>query len=235
MGVDQKSPEEYKQLRIVMAKNLGSKCKLCRRAGEKLFLKGDRCATPKCAMVRKPYAPGAHGQVASMRRGGGRGRGLSEFGKQLAEKQKLKRLYSISEQQFRRHLKKAKKQTGVVGDNLILQLEMRLDNIVYRLGLAVSRSQARQLANHSMFLINGRSLNIPSAQLKVGDEIKVKDQKAKNSHFKELQVIMKKKHQLPEWLSFDADTMTGKVSAYPEKEEVGATLDLSTVIEFYSR
>lgn len=219
-----------------MAKNLGSKCKLCRRSGEKLFLKGDRCATPKCAMVRKPYAPGAHGQVASMGRGGrGRGRGLSEFGKQLAEKQKVKRIYCVSEQQFRRHLKEAQKQTGVVGDNLILQLEMRLDNIVYRLGLAVSRSQARQLVSHGMFLVNGKVLNIPSARLKVDDEIKVKDQKAKNSYFKELQAIIKKKHQLSEWLSFDADTMAGKVLSYPEKNEAGAGLDLPAVIEFYSR
>ncbi len=214
-----------------MAKNLGSKCKLCRRAGEKLFLKGDRCATPKCAMLRKPYAPGAHGPTSNRRFS----RGLSEFGKQLAEKQKVKRIYGISEQQFRRHLKGAQKQTGVVGDNLVMQLEMRLDNIVFRLGLAVSRSQARQMVSHSMFLINNKSLNVPSAKLKIGDELKVKGQKMKGGYFKELQAIIKKKHQFPEWLSFDADTMTGKVLSAPAKEEAEAGLDLPAVIEFYSR
>ncbi|MEA2006688.1 MAG: 30S ribosomal protein S4 [Patescibacteria group bacterium] len=211
-----------------MAKNLGSKCKLCRRAGEKLFLKGDRCASSKCAIVRKPYAPGAHGQT-------GGGRGLSEFGKQLAEKQKLKRLYSISEQQFRRHLGDAQKQTGVVGDNLIIGLEMRLDNIIYRLGLAVSRSQARQLVSHGMFKVNNKPLNVPSVQLRIGDEIQVKEQKIKNSYFKELQTIIKKKHQLPGWLSFDTETMTAKILSSPDKDEVGAAVDMPAVLEFYSR
>ena len=135
-----------------MAKNLDSKCKLCRRAGEKLFLKGDRCSTPKCAIVRKPYAPGMHGGVKKYQKG------LSEFGKQLAEKQKIKRIYGVSEKQFKRHLVDATKQEGVAGDNLINRLEMRFDNIIFRLGWASSRAQARQLVSHTLpFLLRGHS------------------------------------------------------------------------------
>lgn len=210
-----------------MAKNIGSKCKLCRRAGEKLLLKGDRCASPKCAIVRKPYAPGAHGQSRS--------RGLSEFGKQLAEKQKIKRIYGVSEAQFRMHLGEAQKKKGVAGDNLVARIEMRLDNIVYRLGLAASRSQARQLVGHGFFLINQRSLDVASAKVKVGDEISLKKIKGQKEYFKQLQAILKKKQDLPGWLSFDPDTMSGKVLAVPAKEEAAMGLDLSAIIEYYSR
>ncbi len=213
-----------------MANQAKSKCKLCRRAGEKLFLKGDRCLSPKCAMVRKPYIPGAHGNA-----GGGKGRGLSDFGKQLAEKQKLKRIYRVTEKQFKKHLKEAELQPGVVGDNLIIRLESRLDNIIYRLGFAVSRAQARQLVSHSMFTVNGKVLDIPSAILKVGDDIVLKSQKKGKTFFQELQAVLKKKHDVPGWLSFDVNNMSAKVLAAPNKDELGTGVNVSLVIEFYSR
>ena len=212
-----------------MSTQTDSKCKLCRRAGEKLFLKGDRCASPKCAVVRKPYAPGMHGGTGKFTKG------LSEFGKQLAEKQKVKRLYGVSEKQFRKHLAEAQKQKGVAGENLLTRLEMRLDNVIYRLGLAVSRAQARQLVGHSLFLVNGRTLNIPSAKVRVGDEITVKENKLAKTYMKELQAVLKKKHESPAWVTLDPQTMTGKVLSSPAKEEINAGLDLHLVIEFYSR
>ncbi|HHX58710.1 MAG TPA: 30S ribosomal protein S4 [Candidatus Moranbacteria bacterium] len=211
-----------------MAKNLGSKCKLCRRAGEKLFLKGDRCATPKCALVRKAYKPGMHGPK-------GEGRGLSDYGSQLKEKQKLKRSYGLSEQQFRKHLVEAQSKQGVVGDNLMSRLEMRLDNVVYRLGFASSRSQARQMVSHKAFLLNGRSLNIPSAEVKVGDEIQVKKHKADRKYFKDLQLVLKGGANIPKWLSLDPAELKGKVLSNPTREEIGLGFDLASVIEFYSR
>lgn len=214
-----------------MANQEKSKCKLCRRAGEKLFLKGDRCVSPKCAMVRKPYIPGAHGNAG----GGRKGRGLSDFGKQLAEKQKLKRIYRITEKQFKKHLKEAQLQPGVVGDNLVIRLESRFDNIVYRLGIAVSRTQARQLVSHNMFTVNGKMLNIPSAILKIGDEIALKNQKKEKTFFKELQTILKKKQDVTGWLSLDANQMSAKVLAAPTKDNLGTGVNISLVIEFYSR
>ncbi|MEA1925800.1 MAG: 30S ribosomal protein S4 [Patescibacteria group bacterium] len=223
-----------------MAKQTNSKCKLCRRAGEKLFLKGDRCATPKCAIVRKPYAPGMHGGTNRSFGGGGGhgrgGRGLSEFGKQLAEKQKIKRMYGVSEQQFKKHLSEAMQQKGVVSDNLLIRLESRFDNIIYRLGLASSRSQARQMVNHSTFLVNGKILDVPSAKLKTGDEISVKKQKAAKLYIKELEAILRKKdEEVSSWLSFDSKTMTGKVLSSPPKDEINSNLNTHLVIEFYSR
>jgi small subunit ribosomal protein S4 len=212
-----------------MAKILSSKCKLCRRAGEKLFLKGDRCSSPKCAMVRKAYAPGAHGNAD------GRRRGLSEYGKQLAEKQKLKRIYGISEKQLRRHLAIAKKKSGVLGDNLLLTLESRLDNIIYRLGVAQSRSQARQLVSHGLFTVNGKPLNIPSATVRVGDVIKVKETKLEKNFIKEVKVVLKKNSLNAKWLDFNAGKLEGKVLAKPSKDEIGVNVDVAMVIEFYSR
>lgn len=214
-----------------MANQAKSKCKLCRRAGDKLFLKGDRCASPKCAMVRKPYIPGAHGNAG----GGYKGRGMSDFGKQLAEKQKLKRIYRVTEKQFKKHLKEAQLQSGVVGDNLVIRLESRFDNIIYRLGYAVSRAQARQLVSHSMFTVNGKVLNIPSAILKIGDEIVLKPQKKEKTFFKELQTVLTKKQNVSGWLSFDVTNMSAKVLATPNKDELGTGVNVSLVIEFYSR
>lgn len=212
-----------------MATNTSSKCKLCRRAGEKLFLKGDRCGSPKCAMVRKPYAPGAHGNSGS------RGRGLSEYGKQLMQKQKIRRIYGISERQFRRHLEEAKKGQGVVGDNLVAILEMRLDNVIYRLGLADSRIQARQIVGHGHLLVNGKNLDIPSASLRIGDIISVKSTKKEKNYFKDIQAILKKKESAPNWLDFDSAKMEGKILSKPTKDEIGVRLDIQGVIDFYSR
>jgi len=211
-----------------MAKIQGSKCKLCRRAGEKLFLKGERCASPKCALVRKSYPPGVHGKSGGVK-------GLSEFGKQLKEKQKLKRIYGISERQLRRYLEIARKKRGVLGDNLLTVLENRLDNIVYRLGMADSRTQARQLVSHSLFQVNGRPLNIPSALLKIGDVVAVKDTKKEKKYFKELQAVLKKDLPKISWLDFNPEKMEGKVVANPNKDEIGFKVDMAMVIEFYSR
>lgn len=211
-----------------MAKISGSKCKLCRRAGEKLFLKGQRCAMPKCAIVRKPYAPGAHGKTSGRNK-------ISEFGKQLSEKQKVKRVFGISEKQLRHHFSQARKLSGVLGDNLIARLEMRFDNIVFRLGLGDSRTLARQLVSHGMFTVNGKILNIPSAELRIGDVIKLKDQKAQKKYFKDIRAILKKNPAVVPWLALDPDKMEAKVVARPNVEDIGANLDPKMVIEFYSR
>lgn len=213
-----------------MAKILGSSCKLCRRAGEKLFLKGDRCNSPKCAVVRRASTPGVHGK--SMQN---KGRGGSEYGKQLAQKQKIKRVYGLSETQFRKHFAEAQKQKGVFGDNIILRLEMRLDSIVYRLGLAVSRAQARQLVSHSMFVVNDKTLNIPSAKVKIGDVIRVKANKTGKGYFKNLQPILKKGYKAPGWLAMDPEKFEGKVLSRPNVDELGMNLDTQAVVEFYSR
>ncbi len=231
MVVVQRNQEEYNLdlADIKMAKILSSKCKQCRRAGEKLFLKGDRCSSPKCALVRKAYAPGAHGNTEGMRRG------FSEYGKQLAEKQKLKRIYGISEKQLRRYLSLAKKKSGVLGDNLLILLESRLDNIVYRLGVAQSRSQARQLVSHRAFSVNKKTLNVPSALLRIGDKVTVKKNKLDKAFMKEAKTALKKSSTQAKWLSFDAGKMEGKVLANPTKDEIGINVNMAMVIEFYSR
>jgi len=211
-----------------MAKNLNSKCKLCRRSGEKLFLKGDRCGTPKCALVKKPYAPGMHGNS-------GYRKGLSEYGKQLAQKQKIRRIYGVSERQLRKHISDSKKIKGVLGDNIIARLEMRMDNVIFRFKLASSRAQAREMVSHKHFMLNGRSFNIPSGCVKVGDVIAVKSQKAKKKYFKELQAILKKNSDVPKWLSLDPVKLEGKILSRPVKDEIGVDVDIQGVIEFYSR
>jgi len=214
-----------------MAKIITSKCKLCRRAGEKLFLKGDRCSSPKCALVRKAYIPGAHGNAV----GGGMRRGLSDYGKQLKEKQKLKRIYGVSEKQLRRHLSMARKKEGVLGDNLMGILESRLDNIVYRLGVAQSRAQARQLVSHGLFKVNGKKLNIPSATLSLGDKIAVRSTKMDKVFIKDTMAALKKSSSNAKWMELDAGKMEGKIIAKPTKEEMGVNVDIAMVIEFYSR
>jgi len=211
-----------------MARNLESKCKLCRRAGEKLFIKGDRCDSPKCAMIKKAYAPGVHGN--SKRRSN-----LSEFGRQLAKKQKIKRIFGVSEDQLKKHLRDAKKKVGSASENLLIRLEMRFDNVVYRLGIAQSRSQARQLVSHSQFLLNDKILNIPSAILKVGDKINIKQSKAQGVYFQNLQALLKKGKRTPGWLVFDAEKMEGKVLAVPAQGELSVLGGAQEIVEFYSR
>ena len=212
-----------------MARNLEAKCKLCRRAGEKLFIKGERCDSPKCAMVKRPYAPGAHG--ASQQRKSG----SSEFGRQLAKKQKIKRIFGVSEEQLKKHLLDAKKKAGSASENLLVRLEMRFDNVVYRLGMAQSRSQARQLVGHSQLLRNDKVLNIPSAILKIGDKISIKDSKAQKNYFQNLKVQMKKGRKTPQWLSFDLEKMEGKVVSSPAQGELSVMGGAQEIVEFYSR
>ena len=209
-----------------MSRYRGSVCRQCRRENMKLFLKGDRCFSDKCSFDRRGYPPGQHGQRRSKH---------SDYGIQLREKQKVRRIYGISEKQFRKHLAEAAKKKGVIGDNLITRLEMRFDNVIYRLGIASSRAQARQLVSHAMFVVNGKNLNVPSAELKAGDEIVVKEQKLSNSFMKELQIIMKKKHDTPSWLNLEPKTMNGKILSNPPKEDLGVGIDTYLVIEFYSR
>lgn len=210
-----------------MAKNLDSKCKLCRRAGEKLFLKGDRCVSPKCAMVRRPYLPGVHGHTPK--------RGASEFGRQLAMKQKIKRLYGVMERQFRHHFEEARKEEGITGDQLLSRLERRLDNVVYRLGFASSRTQARQLVSHKMFEVNGKRLNVPSSALKVGDTIVLKNSKKDKEYFKSQGEILRNKKDVPHWLELNTDTLTGRVIALPTRDDVGVSVDPQMVVEYYSK
>lgn len=203
------------------------KCTLCRRAGEKLFLKGDRCLTPKCAIVRKPYAPGMHGKSVS--------RGASEFGKQLAMKQKIKRIYGVMEKQFRHHFEEAEKKSGVTGDLLISRLEMRLDNVVYRLGFASSRALARQLVSHKFFMVNGKSLNVPSAAVKVGDIIRFSSNKQEKTYLKNQIETLRNKKDVPSWLELDAEKLEGKILGSPRREDVGINVDPQMVVEFYSK
>ncbi len=210
-----------------MPNNIDSKCKLCRRAGEKLFLKGDRCLSPKCAMVRRPYAPGIHGHTPS--------RGGSEFGRQLAMKQKIKRLYGVMERQFRHHFQEASHGTGVTGDRLLSRLECRLDNVVYRLGFAASRAQAKQLVSHKMFEVNGKRVNIPSFGVRTGDTIVLKHNKKDKQFFKDQLEILKNKKDVPHWLALDVNTLTGKVLALPSREDVGVRVDVQMVVEYYSK
>jgi small subunit ribosomal protein S4 len=179
-------------------------------------------------MIRKAYPPGMHGESGGNRR-------ISEFGKQLSEKQKLKKIYGISERQLKRHLQNAKKKEGTIGNNLIAELEMRLDNIIFRLNLAASRAQARQLVSHKMFLVNGKTLNIPSAKIKVGDKITIKSQKAENKYFKNVQLAAKKKKDTLRWLYFDGQSLEGKVLSFPSYDEVPVDFNPAVVIEFYSR
>jgi len=206
---------------------IDSKCKLCRRAGEKLFLKGDRCLSPKCAMVRRPYVPGVHGHTLT--------RGGSEFGRQLAMKQKIKRLYGVMERQFRRHFNEARKTQGIIGDQLLSRLERRLDNVIYRLGFASSRIQAKQLVSHKMFVVNGKRVNIPSFEVSVGDTIVLKPNKQNKQFFKNQLEILKNKKDVPHWLELDTEKLAGKVLALPSRDDVGVRVDAQMVVEYYSK
>ncbi len=210
-----------------MARYLDSRCKLCRRAGEKLFLKGDRCATPKCAVVRRAYPPGVHG---SKRRRMG-----SEFSQQLAVKQKIKRAYGLLEKQFKKYFQEVRRKTGVTGDLLIQRLESRLDNIVYRAGFASSRQQARQLVEHSHFSVNGKRMNVPSYEVKIGDVIEVKPAKLNKEYFKKAEEVMAGKKDVPAWLEVEAKNKTIKMKSKPTREDFGMNLDIQMVIEYYSR
>lgn len=211
---------------------IDSKCKQCRAVGEKLFLKGERCFTPKCAFIRRPYRPGVHGQR--------RRRALSEFALGLLEKQKVKRTYGVRERQFKKYfetasLKKPSKVSALKPADLLLAgLEKRLDNVVYRLGLAFSRSVARQLVSHGHFLVNGRRVSVPSHEVRVGDAITIRPQSAKMKIFGDLKESLKK-YKTPAWLITDAKNFEGKIKAEPTPEEIGSPFNISLIIDHYSR
>lgn len=208
-----------------MAKLLGPKCRLCRREGIRLFLKGVRCLSPKCAMVRKNYIPGRTGPKAFNAR-------LSEYGLHLREKQKLRRLYGILERQFRRYYKVASQKKGVTGDILFQILESRLDNVVYRAQLARSRQQARQLVNHGFFLVNGKEVNIPSYEVKEKDNIALIPRAQKNKYFKEFDLPVEAPAA---WLSVEPKTKIITVLRKPGRGDVDHSVDMALIVEYYSR
>lgn len=204
-------------------------CKKCRRAGQKLFLKEERCFTAKCAMIKKPYAPGLR---AKKRRST-----LSEYGSQLAEKQKVKRIYGINEKQLRRYFTEALKSKGVVTDVLVDKLETRLDNIIFRLGITGSRTKARQIVSHGHILLNGRKVNIPSISVRKGDIIEINKSSTKKVLFKELEAKLKK-YKMPSWLSSEIkenNEFKAVVLNVPERSEIEIPADLAMIVEFYSR
>lgn len=211
-----------------MARYRGPVCKLCRREGEKLFLKGERCFTPKCAVERRSYAPGMHGRRRQYRRK------VSDYGLQLREKQKARRIYGVLERQFRRYFREAQKQSGLTGENLLQILERRLDNVVYRLGFASSRVQARQLVRHGHFEVNKRKTDIPSYLVKSGDEIKVRDRSRKLTYFQTLGKELRRK-AVPEWMSLDPRTLSGRILELPKRADIDLTLKEQLIVEYYSR
>lgn len=208
-----------------MARYTEAVCRLCRREGEKLFLKGDRCFSPKCAMERRPNPPGPARRFKAKE---------SDYGNQLREKQKVRRIYGIFEKQFRRYFQNALKMKGLTGENLLIILETRLDNVIFRLGLADSRSQARQLVRHGHFVVNGRKTNIPSYLVKPGDEIVLKETSRSNPYFKERAQAMSGA-KVPGWLSLNASVMSGSVVAEPTRQDIDFTLNEQLIVEYYSR
>ncbi|MFN8383005.1 MAG: 30S ribosomal protein S4 [Anaerolineales bacterium] len=218
-----------------MAKLLSPVCKLCRREGEKLFLKGERCFTPKCSFDKRSFAPGQHGRTAG--RGGGKGMGTgraSDFARQLRAKQKARRIYGVLERQFRRYYDTAIARSGITGLNLLQILESRLDNVIFRLGFASSRSQARLLVSHGHFTVNGRRTDVPSMLLGEGDVIAIREGSSKLTYFKDLNVYTEKRNA-PSWLNRDVKSMAGSVARMPERAEIDGSLDEQLIVEYYSR
>jgi len=207
-----------------MARDTSPKCKKCRREGAKLFLKGERCSSIKCAMTKRSYAPGQHGQARRM--------ALSEFGTQLREKQKVKRTYGMMEAQFKKYYEIASRMKGNTGNLLASLLEKRMDNVVYRLGMASSRNQARQLVNHGHFLLNGKKMDIPSCLISVGDVISLKSDKS--NYVRDLKNLIKN-YQAPSWLALDVKKIEGKVVSDPVLKEIDTNIDVHLIIEYYSK
>jgi small subunit ribosomal protein S4 len=211
-----------------MARYTGPVCKLCRREGEKLFLKGERCFTPKCAVERRAYAPGEHGRFS------GRRTRESDYSLQLRGKQKAKRIYGVLERQFRRYFRDAQKRSGLTGLNLLQILESRFDNIVFRMGFADSRSQARQLVNHGHFTLNGRNNDVASTILKPGDKIAVRENSKQTEYFK----ILRQAEEMrtpPTWVESDINNLSGRVIRLPERAEIDGNLNEQLIVEYYSR
>jgi small subunit ribosomal protein S4 len=221
-----------------MAKDLGPACKLCRREAEKLYLKGERCFSPKCAFERRGFAPGQHGRsTGGGRRGGGRRGGSgreSDYSRQLRAKQKARRVYGIFERQFRRYYEMALRRRGITGLVLLQTLESRLDNVVFRLGFASSRGHARLLVTHGHFTVNGRRTDIPSMVLSADDVVAVRDGSRDSTYFKELASVAETRNILP-WLSRDLTNLSGSVLRLPERAEIGGNLNEQLIVEYYSR
>ena len=209
-----------------MARYTGESCRVCRREGEKLFLKGSRCYTDKCAIARRAYAPGQHGQKRKKQ---------SEYGTQLREKQKAKSFYGVLESQFRKYFEEAARSKGVTGTRLLQILESRLDNVVYRLGLATSRAQARQLVRHGHFEVNGVKVNIPSYLTKVGEVVKVKESSANSEIFKQIVEATENGRPVPTWLESDLSNKTGKIVALPARDEIDLPVQEHLIVELYSK
>lgn len=209
-----------------MARYAGPVCRLCRREGMKLFLKGERCYGEKCAIERRNVPPGQHGK--------GRRARMAGYGLQLREKQRVKRMYGLLESQFRRYFKEADRRRGVTGETLLQLLEGRLDNVVYRLGMATSRPQARQLVRHGHFRVNGRRADVPSFALKAGDQVSVKVSSTKNPA---IQYAMEevKGRGIPEWLDFDSDKLSGQLTAVPTRDQLNLPIQEQLIVELYSK
>lgn len=207
-----------------MARYTGPSCRQCRREGQKLFLKGERCYSNKCAVDKRAYAPGQHGQNRRAK--------VTEYGLQLREKQKAKRFYGLLEVQFRNYFDKAAKKKGITGENLLIMLETRLDNVVFRMGFASSRKEARQLVTHNHFTVNGKKVNIPSFQLSAGDVVKVKEKSASSPKFKEIKDMS---ISTPSWISVDTDKLEGRVLAMPVREEIDTPVAEHLIVELYSK
>ena len=208
-----------------MARYTGPVCRLCRREGEKLFVKGEKCQKGSCPVSKGRQAPGQHGT--------GRKK-LSEYGQQIREKQKAKRTYGVLESQFRKYFDIARRIPGVTGENLLRILEMRLDNVVYKLGFGRSRTEARQVVRHNLVLVNGRRVNIPSYQVKVGDEIRIKDKSKSLQRFKDVLDVTASR-TVPEWLSSDQENLRGTVSAKPTREQIALPVRETLIVELYSK
>jgi len=208
-----------------MARYTDASCRLCRREGEKLFLKGERCYTNKCSITRRPYAPGQHGQQKKK---------VSEYGMQLREKQKARRFYGVLESQFRKYFGMAVNQKGITGENLLKILESRLDNVVYRLGLATSRPEARQLVTHAHYTLNGKKVNIPSILVNPGDVVAVTS-KFKSSEKTKSIVDIAGGKVVPKWLEFDAENLVGKIVSLPAREDIDLPVREHLIVELYSK
>ncbi|MFZ4661431.1 MAG: 30S ribosomal protein S4 [Caldilineaceae bacterium] len=212
-----------------MARHIDAVCKLCRREGQKLFLKGERCLSPKCAIENRNFIPGDHGRKATFRKKS------SDFGTQLREKQKARRVYGVMEKQFRRYFKEANRRAGMTGANLLGMLESRLDNVVYRLGFADSRAQARQLVRHGHFLVNGIKTDIPSLQVKLNDVVAVRPSSRNATYFKERAQLMQGRRNVPAWLSVNLSEMGGSMVNNPSREDIEIPLNEQLIVEYYSR
>jgi len=206
-----------------MARYTGPVCKLCRREGVKLYLKGDRCYSDKCAIVRRAYAPGQHGQSRKK---------LTNYGLQLREKQKARRIYGVLEGQFRKYYEVADRKKGITGETLLNLLETRIDNVVFRMGLAASRKEARQLVRHNHFNINGERVNIPSYHLSVGDVVAVKEKSRSSEKFKAIAEVAT---NLPKWLTVDKDKLEGQMVALPQREDIDIPVNETLIVELYSK